>query len=136
MATTTPNIGLTLPEGTEGWKRSVINVNFTILDTKIGAVGNTSLQSQINTLSSQLTTRRSPAINSLSSDTEILNYANGAYQVSLANSSEYIPSQWGTLIIMFSNVSYGVAIYVTTAGAMYVRHKKSGSEWHSSWKAV
>ena len=54
MASTTPNIGLTLPAGTEGWKRSVINGNFTILDTKIGAVGNTSLQSQINTLSSQL----------------------------------------------------------------------------------
>jgi len=54
MASTTPNIGLTLPTGTEGWKRSVINGNFTILDTKIGAVGNTSLQSQINTLSSQI----------------------------------------------------------------------------------
>lgn len=52
MSSTTPNIGLTLPTGTEGWKRSVINGNFTILDTKIGAVGNTSLQSQINTLSS------------------------------------------------------------------------------------
>lgn len=55
MASTTPNIGLTLPTGTEGWKRSVINGNFMILDTKIGAVGNTSLQSQINTLSSNLT---------------------------------------------------------------------------------
>lgn len=54
MASTTPNIGLTLPTGTEGWKRSVINGNFMILDTKIGAVGNTSLQSQINTLSSKI----------------------------------------------------------------------------------
>ena len=54
MASTTPNIGLTLPTGTEGWKRSVINGNFTILDTKMGAVGNTPLQTQINTLSSQL----------------------------------------------------------------------------------
>ena len=57
MATTTPNIGLTLPTGTEGWKRSVINGNFTILDTKIGAVGNTPLQTQINTLSSQIAHR-------------------------------------------------------------------------------
>ena len=54
MATTTPNIGLTLPAGAEGWKRSVINGNFMILDTKIGAVGNTPLQDQINTLSSQI----------------------------------------------------------------------------------
>ena len=57
MASTTPNIGLTLPTGTEGWKRSVINGNFTILDTKIGAVGNTPLQTQINTLSSQLSVK-------------------------------------------------------------------------------
>ena len=54
MASTTPNIGLTLPTGTEGWKRSVINGNFTILDTKIGAVGSTPLQTQINTLSSKI----------------------------------------------------------------------------------
>ena len=54
MASTTPNIGLTLPTGTEGWKRSVINGNFTILDTKIGAVGSTPLQTQINTLSSNI----------------------------------------------------------------------------------
>lgn len=56
MASTTPNIGLTLPTGTDGWKRSVINGNFSILDTKIGAVGNTPLQTQINTLSSKITT--------------------------------------------------------------------------------
>lgn len=57
MASTTPNIGLTLPTGTEGWKRSVINGNFTILDTKIGAVGNTPLQTQINTLSSNFVSK-------------------------------------------------------------------------------
>lgn len=65
MATTTPNIGLTLPAGTEGWKRSVINGNFMILDTKIGAVGNTSLQSQINTLSIQIANPKNVAYTSV-----------------------------------------------------------------------
>ena len=55
MSSTTTNLQLTLPTGTEGWKRSVINGNFTILDTKMGAVGNTSLQAQVDALSSQLT---------------------------------------------------------------------------------
>ena len=55
MASQTPNLNLTLPTGTEGWKRSTINDNFTILDTKIGAVGNTSLQAQVTALNSQIT---------------------------------------------------------------------------------
>ena len=55
MSSYTPNINLTLPTGTENWKRSTINGNFTILDTKIGAVGNTSLQAQVTALNSQFT---------------------------------------------------------------------------------
>lgn len=68
MATTTPNIGLTLPVGTDGWKRSVINGNFSILDTKIGAVGNTPLQTQINTLSSKLAIK-SHTVQNVTTDT-------------------------------------------------------------------
>ena len=54
MSSQTTNLNLTLPTGTEGWRRSVLNDNFTILDTKIGAVGDTPLQTQINTLNSNL----------------------------------------------------------------------------------
>ena len=90
----------------------------------------------LNSNLAQLTTKRTPAISSLSSDTEILAYRNGAYQVALRASSAYLPSQWGTLIIMFSGVSYGAAIYVASAGGLYVRHKKNDSEWHNSWTAV
>lgn len=54
MASTTPNIGLTLPAGTEKRSRAIWNDNFTIIDTKIGAVGNTSLQAQVTALNSQL----------------------------------------------------------------------------------
>lgn len=53
MASTTPNIGLTRPVGTEKRSRAIWNNNFTILDTKIGAVGNTSLQAQVTALNSQ-----------------------------------------------------------------------------------
>ena len=40
MATTTPNIGLTLPVGTELRSRAVWNNNFTIIDTNIGTLNN------------------------------------------------------------------------------------------------
>lgn len=50
MSTQTPNLGLTKPAGNERPYRSVINDNMDILDSKIGAVGNTDLQSQVTAL--------------------------------------------------------------------------------------
>ena len=38
MATTTPNIGLTLPIGTENVSRQIINTNNTKIDTAIGTL--------------------------------------------------------------------------------------------------
>lgn len=50
MATTTTNLGLTKPAYADDADIAVINGNMDILDTKIGAVGNTDIQSQITTL--------------------------------------------------------------------------------------
>ena len=49
--TPTPNIGLRRPQGTDPASVDDINYNSALLDTKLGAVGSTSLQDQINTLS-------------------------------------------------------------------------------------
>ena len=54
MASTTTNIGLTKPAGTDQALISAINGNMDIIDTKMGAVGNTSVQGQINALSDQI----------------------------------------------------------------------------------
>ena len=54
MASTTTNIGLTKPAGTDQALISAINGNMDIIDTKMGAVGNTSVQSQITSLSDQI----------------------------------------------------------------------------------
>ena len=54
MATTTTNIGLTKPAYADDADIAVINGNMDILDTKIGAVGNTDLQSQVTTLNSNV----------------------------------------------------------------------------------
>ena len=61
MSSTTPNIGLTKTTAAEtigqNWAASNDSGgNFDIIDTKMGAVGNTSVQAQLDALSSQLET--------------------------------------------------------------------------------
>ena len=38
MSTTTPNIGLTIPTGTENVSRQIINGNNTLIDTAVGSI--------------------------------------------------------------------------------------------------
>lgn len=55
MASTTPNIGLTLPTGAEKVSRQVINTNNTIIDSKMGAVPDgKNLQGEIDALNSKI----------------------------------------------------------------------------------
>ena len=53
--TPTPNIGLRIPQGTDPASVDDINYNSNLLDTKLGAVGNTSVQDQIASLNSNIT---------------------------------------------------------------------------------
>jgi hypothetical protein len=50
MATSTTNLGLIKPAGTDKIRIAQINSNMDVIDTKMGAVGNTPLQTQITTL--------------------------------------------------------------------------------------
>lgn len=51
--TPTTNIGLRRPQGTDPASVDDINYNSEVIDTKLGAVGSTSVQEQINTLNSK-----------------------------------------------------------------------------------
>ncbi len=53
--TPTPNIGLRIPLGTDPASVDDINYNSNLIDTKLGAVGNDSVQDQIDTLSTNTT---------------------------------------------------------------------------------
>ena len=55
--TPTPNIGLRIPQGTDPASVDDINYNSNLLDTKLGAVGSTSVQGQIDSLNSNMTKR-------------------------------------------------------------------------------
>lgn len=52
--TPTPNIGLRIPQGTDPASVDDINYNSNLIDTKLGAVGNDSVQDQIDSLNSNL----------------------------------------------------------------------------------
>ena len=52
--TPTPNIGLRIPLGTDPASVDDINYNSNLLDTKLGAVGNDSVQDQIDTLNGNI----------------------------------------------------------------------------------
>lgn len=52
--TPTPNLGLRIPQGTDPASVDDINYNSNLLDTKIGAVGNDSVQDQIDSLNSKI----------------------------------------------------------------------------------
>lgn len=54
--TPTPNIGLRIPLGTDPVSVDDINYNSNLIDTKLGAVGNDSVQDQIDDLNSKITT--------------------------------------------------------------------------------
>ena len=56
MATSTTNIGLTLPVGTENVSRQVINGNMSLIDAAVGALPNGSnLQDEIDANSNRIT---------------------------------------------------------------------------------
>ena len=55
MATSTTNLGLIKPAGTDKIRIAQINGNMDIIDEKVGAVGNTSLQTQVTGLGVNLT---------------------------------------------------------------------------------
>lgn len=125
MATTTPNIGLTLPSGTEGWKRSVINGNFMILDTKMGAVGNTPLQTQINTLSSQIAARfNNTAITSMS---DLISYF-GTYKTGLTRVSNTV----GNLLSGHSRTGLCIGFEITSEYSAFIFLDSNG-EAYSGW---
>jgi len=60
MATSTTNLGLTKPAGTDKIRIAQINGNMDILDEKIGAVGNTSLQAQVTSQNEAISNIVSP----------------------------------------------------------------------------
>ena len=63
--TPTTNLGLRRPQGTDPASVDDINYNSEIIDTKMGAVGNTSLQAQVDALNSKIANPKNVAYTSV-----------------------------------------------------------------------
>ena len=106
MASTTPNIGLTLPTGAEKVSRQIINDNNTIIDGKIGAVpGGQNLQGEIDALNSNIPRYKSFRFENVqvtagtvgergaqvSADLDIIGYTTGIVMTYISDSTYAIP---------------------------------------------
>lgn len=122
MATTTTNLGLTKPIGTEKALVSVINGNMDIIDNKVGAVPqNESVQSQITALNNQIAKFETNAVSTLP-------FESGSYYCGTAQTiaGVEIPTYTIYSIHVYSNTAVGYAIR-TTNGDMWVFNGTGGS---------
>ena len=92
MSSTTPNIGLTKTTAAEtigqNWAASNDSGgNFDIIDTKMGAVGNTSLQAQVTALNSKIAIQGVASVdfNTLTGDAAQVKWYNGTTFVGCSN---------------------------------------------------
>lgn len=100
--TPTPNIGLRIPQGTDPASVDDINYNSNLIDTKLGAVGNDSVQDQIDALNSKL------------SGTKFLtfNVNNGSVTINLGN--------------VFRGILFSSSAYSSEEGIYSIRTSSTG----------
>lgn len=137
MASTTTNIGLTKPAGTDQALISAINGNMDIIDTKMGAVGNTSVQSQITSLSDQIATAPVTFTSYADVKSGIANKASTMSSGSMASfdfranytaASGELPAAYYTCVVRkYDNNSY-VADIISNTGVDY-KLSYAGNTW-------
>ena len=106
-------------------------------DNRVNATNDDKLADAVNALNSNSMMKHG-IVNSIASDTAILNYDPGTYQIALSASSTYVPDRYGTLTVLDSGDVYKSFIFVKTAtNTMYNRvgHKTNGT-WYGDWNEV
>jgi hypothetical protein len=112
--TPTPNIGLRRPQGTDPASVDDINYNSNLIDTKLGAVGNTSVQEQINSLNSKITNSLKSGQNSIG------NIIVPGYNTGSGNYFDFfVPCSTGGKTVTSASLADGTAIYLPTTIANF-----------------
>lgn len=131
----TPNLGLRIPQGTDPASVDDINYNSNLLDTKLGAVGNTSVQDQIDSLNSNTVKKtdrvlidRNPSA-TLSDCNEVTQA--GMYRLISSTANRPSNISYGVLVHLMSN-DYVVQFIIGTNGVFASRGKSAGG-W-GSWQ--
>ena len=134
MATSTTNLGLTKPAGTDKIRIAQINGNMDILDEKIGAVGNTSLQAQV-TSQNQAIAKYEPALGDTLTDCNTAK-DNGNYPIYPGTTSN-IPANNARVLEVFrrsNNIVFQRSL--CTDGTTYTRYTQDGGTTWSAWEGL
>lgn len=112
--TPTTNLGLRRPQGTDPASVDDINYNSELIDTKMGPVGNTSVQEQINTLNSKLGNTQTKIAQSVAS--------NSTYELSIEDNHSYLithmtSSDESTRVILISRRATYVRLFELAKGS-------------------
>ena len=114
MSSTTPNIGLTKTTAAEtigqNWAASNDSGgNFDIIDTKMGAVGNTSLQAQVTALNSKITNYLKSGTNNIG------NIIVPGYNTGSGNYIDcFVPCSTGGKTVTAASASASTLVYLPT----------------------
>lgn len=136
MSSTTPNIGLTKTTAAEtigqNWAASNDSGgNFDIIDTKMGAVGNTSLQAQVTALNSKLESGSWTTV-TVDSNTNYTVPDNGTLYIYISPSDQSAGywigtiSDWRTIRINF-NSGFNEAVYIPVCAGDVIKFSSATS---------
>ena len=71
---------------------------------------------------------------SIESDTEIIDWDPGVHMITISDSQNYLPSNWGTLIKFNTIGAYGCVIYIDTYNEIWRRHFHAVDKtWYGGW---
>lgn len=137
MASSTPNLDLTLPVGGENVSRQIINANNVKIDEAVGAVpSGTDLQSQVTALNNNLTSMRYNVLTSGSLKTWAVNTSEGFTCFRYNNSVTDTPCEYGHGYIVHYGQNIRIVVFNMTGDQQYTAYSSnSGSSW-SSWQEL
>lgn len=138
MASSTPNINLTLPVGSENVSRQIINDNNTKIDTAIGAVppGN-DLQSQVTALNTNINGNFATDCNSVETG-KIQRFRFNSSTLNTPYKQGITAFSEGWVESYLSNANYGIQTAYATGNDEYTRILNNGTwgNWYSVNKNI
>lgn len=129
MAGSTTNLGLTKPTYSEDADIVVINTNMDTLDSKIGAVGSTSLQAQITSANEAISNN---AVNRQDTvaDCNDTSIGAGCFRIIASTVNTPASSMYGVLYNMFGKDYYTqIAIMIGNSRMFFRRYVNGWSDW-------
>lgn len=120
--TPTPNIGLRCPVGTDPASVDDINYNSGVIDTKLGAVGSTSVQAQIDALNSKI----------LPKQTQQYDNENGFWLSNISGNIQFGVDQDGNgFFIRFYTNAGSYRLYLSNSHGYVQKYTDAWITWHT-----